>query len=124
MDVCREKLNYPDLRSKMIEMAHAYNPWVILIEDAGVGTGLIEDLRHESLNTIEIRATQPKETRAYIQSPKFQAGRVLFPKSAPWLPALEAEFLAFPAGRHDDQVDSTIQALAYEYIGGPDVVWL
>jgi len=116
MDVCREKLNYPDLKAKMIEMARLYNPWVILIEDTGVGTGLLEDLRLEDLNTVEIKPTQSKETRAHIQTPKFQSHRVLFRSSASWLSELEAEILAFPAGRHDDQVDSIVQALAYEYL--------
>ncbi|AML51914.1 hypothetical protein RC74_12135 [Falsihalocynthiibacter arcticus] len=116
MDVCREKLNYPDLKIKMIQMAHLYDPWIILIEDSGVGTGLLDDLRYEGLNTAEVKPTQSKETRAHIQTPKFESHRVLFPSSAPWLSALEAEVLAFPGGRHDDQVDSITQALAYEYL--------
>jgi len=124
MDVCREKLNYPDLRARMIDVARQYDPWVILIEDTGVGTGLLEDLRSEGLNTVEVAPTQPKVTRAYIQTPKFQSSRVRFPKFAPWLSALEAEVLAFPGGRHDDQVDSITQALAYEYACGPSVVWI
>jgi len=33
-----------------------------------------------------------------------------------WLSELEAEILAFPAGRYDDQVDSIVQALTYEYL--------
>ena len=124
LDVCREKLNYPDLKAKMIELAVLYNPWVILIEDTGVGTGLLEDLKHESLNTVEIKPSQSKEVRAHIQTPKFQSHRVLFPRSASWLSALEAEILAFPAGRHDDQVDSITQALAYEYLSGEDVIYI
>jgi predicted phage terminase large subunit-like protein len=28
------------------------------------------------------------------------------PADAPWLPDLRAELLAFPTGRHDDQVDA------------------
>jgi excisionase family DNA binding protein len=28
------------------------------------------------------------------------------PTSEPWYPALRAELLSFPAGRHDDQVDA------------------
>lgn len=116
LDVCREKLTYTELRAKMIEKAIEYDPSVILIEDAGVGTGLIEDLRHEGLNAVEIQPTQSKEIRAHIQTPKFQSSRVLFPRSAPWLSELEAEVLAFPSGRNDDQVDSITQALAYEYL--------
>jgi len=73
----------------MIEKAHEYDPSVILIEDAGVGTSLIDVLRHEGLNAVEVQPTQSKEIRAHIQTPKFQSSRVLFPRSAPWLSELE-----------------------------------
>ena len=35
------------------------------------------------------------------------------PQDAPWLAGWLDELLAFPNGRHDDQVDSTSQALSY-----------
>ncbi|MCP3971832.1 MAG: phage terminase large subunit [Rhodobacteraceae bacterium] len=78
----------------------------------------------EGLNTIDIKPTQSKQTRAHVQTPRFQSHRVLFPKSAPWLSEPKAEILAFPGGRHDDQVDSITQALACEYVVGPNVVWV
>lgn len=124
LDVFREKLNYTDLKARMIESAEWFNPWVILIEDTGVGTGLLDELRKEGLNAVDIRPTQSKEVRAHRQTPVFQSGRVFFPKSAPWLSDLVAELLAFPGSRHDDQVDSITQALAYEYVGVPSVVWI
>jgi phage terminase large subunit-like protein len=39
---------------------------------------------------------------------RFEAGLVLLPKEAPWLADLEAELLAFPNGRYDDQVDALL----------------
>ena len=42
-----------------------------------------------------------------------EAGLVLFPKRATFLPVLEAELLVFPQGPTDDQVDSITQALSY-----------
>jgi predicted phage terminase large subunit-like protein len=38
---------------------------------------------------------------------------MLFPKDAPWLADYLKELAAFPGGKHDDQVDSTTQALEY-----------
>ena len=35
------------------------------------------------------------------------------PREAPWLGQYLSELLAFPLGKHDDQVDSTSQALNY-----------
>jgi predicted phage terminase large subunit-like protein len=38
---------------------------------------------------------------------------VLIPESASWLEDFLAEILAFPNGRHDDQIDSLSQFLAW-----------
>jgi predicted phage terminase large subunit-like protein len=64
-----------------------------------------------------VPVTRDKETRAFVQTHKFQAGHVFFLKSASYLPDLMAELLTFPQSRHNDQVDSITQALAYEITG-------
>jgi predicted phage terminase large subunit-like protein len=38
---------------------------------------------------------------------------VLLPAEAPWLDEFRTELLRFPQGRHDDQVDSLSQFLAW-----------
>jgi predicted phage terminase large subunit-like protein len=86
----------------------------ILIEDAGVGTALVQELRGSQFSVIPIKPEHDKMTRMSIQSGKFESGRVYFPERASWLPELEAELLAFPGSRHDDQVDSISQALAHK----------
>jgi phage terminase large subunit-like protein len=45
------------------------------------------------------------------------AGVMLFPKGAPFLPELERELLTFPNGPHYDQVDSINQALNHKLSG-------
>jgi phage terminase large subunit-like protein len=52
-----------------------------------------------------------KEARFLIASSKFEGGQVHLPPEAQWLGAYLEELLAFPNARHDDQVDSTSQAL-------------
>ena len=56
-----------------------------------------------------------KLARAAILEPLFEAGRVFLVR-APWNEAWKAEFLGFPAGAHDDQVDSC-QIAAEELMG-------
>ena len=56
-----------------------------------------------------------KVTRLYVETAKFEAGLVHFKKDAPYMADLLAELLAFPHGKHDDQVDSITQALAYKF---------
>ena len=106
LDLVRAKLDYPGLRAEALRLAQQYQPWRILIEDTGVGTGLIADLCSGGHNAIAVTPIGNKADRLRIQSAKFEAGRVLLPARAPWLSDLVAELLAFPSGRHDDQVDS------------------
>jgi predicted phage terminase large subunit-like protein len=65
------------------------------------------------LPAIGIRPELDNIARISIHSSKFEAGLVVFPTTAAWLAGLEAELFAFPAAKHDDQVDSISQALAY-----------
>ena len=51
--------------------------------------------------------------RLHAHTAAFESGRVLVPRSAPWLDDYVAELIGFPGSRHDDQVDSTTQALTY-----------
>jgi phage terminase large subunit-like protein len=47
------------------------------------------------------------------QSAKIEAGHIHLPKEADWLDTFLHELLAFPTGRHDDQVDSVSQFLKW-----------
>jgi predicted phage terminase large subunit-like protein len=113
LDVVRDKFDYPQLKACAIRQASRYEPRVVLIEDAGVGTGLIAELRQRGINVVEVKPTTSKEARASVKSAMFEGGRVFFPERASWLPELQNELLSFPGSRHDDQVDSVVQALDY-----------
>ena len=58
-----------------------------------------------------LKPTQDKITRLAQQSAKIEAGMVFLPNNAPWLETFEKELIAFPNGKHDDQVDSLSQFL-------------
>ena len=88
-----------------------HRPTQILIEDSGVGTALIAELRRGGLNVKAIKPERDKVSRMSVASARIEAGQVFFPSQAPWLACLEEELLSFPHGRHDDQVDSISQAL-------------
>jgi predicted phage terminase large subunit-like protein len=47
-----------------------------------------------------------KLVRANPLKGRMQLGKVYFPKNASWFSTLQKEMLRFPAGKHDDQVDS------------------
>jgi predicted phage terminase large subunit-like protein len=116
--VLRDRLDYPNLRARAIAHAREHKASNIRIEDTGVGTALVAELKKAGLSAIGVKPEHDKVTRMSIQSAKFESRRVLFPTQAPWLADLEAELFAFPRARHDDQVDSIAQALAHEMPGG------
>jgi predicted phage terminase large subunit-like protein len=114
IDVLRGRFDFPTLRTKVFEQAKLHKASRILIEDAGFGTALIQELKTAHFSVIAVKPEYDKKIRMAIQSAKFQNGQVFFPKEAPWLRDLEDELFAFPSGRHDDQVDSISQALGHK----------
>jgi predicted phage terminase large subunit-like protein len=84
----------------------------VLIEEAGAGQHLWQDLRHRGpFRPIMLRPAADKVTRMVGQLGLIEDGDVLLPDDAPWLPTFISELRAFPTGRHDDQVDSLAQFL-------------
>jgi predicted phage terminase large subunit-like protein len=114
IDVLRGRFDYPTLRTKVSEHAKLHKPALILIEDAGFGTALIQELKTSHFSIFPVKPEYDKKIRMSIQSGKFASGRVFFPREAPWLADLEAELFAFPNSPHDDQVDSISQALGHK----------
>ena len=115
LHVFRGRLEYPELRRKVIALAQEHKCSRVLIEDAGPGMNLLQDLRHSpapgTLRPIGVRPEGGKLERMAAQTAKIEAGHLHLPENALWLPEFLAEVLAFPNGRHDDQVDSVSQFL-------------
>ena len=76
---------------------------------------LLQDLRHDlpqgMPRPIGRKPEGSKADRMVAQSAKIEAGHVYLPREAHWLDTFMLELLAFPNGRHDDQVDSVSQFL-------------
>ena len=85
----------------------------VLIEDAGSGTSLIQDLHADGVRVQAIRPLGDKVVRMSAQTARIEEGRVYLPELASWLEEFRSEVMAFPNGRHDDQVDLLAQALAW-----------
>lgn len=115
LDVFRVRLEYPDLRRRIIDMARAWKCNVLLIENAGPGQSLLQDFRNQPVLhvpvPIPVRPIQSKLMRMEAQASQIEAGQVILPEEAPWRADFLNEVLAFPRGRHDDQIDSLSQFL-------------
>jgi predicted phage terminase large subunit-like protein len=122
MDLTRGRHEYPGLKATAIAQAKKHRPQYILIEDAVTGTALAQELKSIYFGgaTRLVPIERDKIGRLYVHQAKFEAGLVLFPRGASFLPVLEAELLTFPQGKNDDQVDSISQALAFDSKGGFD----
>lgn len=84
-----------------------------LIEDKANGSAIISVLKKHIHGITPINPTESKTERAYSVTPIIEGGCVYIPENASWMPSFEDEILNFPAGAHDDQVDSMTQALNY-----------
>jgi predicted phage terminase large subunit-like protein len=113
VDLVRGRFDFTELKRAVMRLRAQWPEAHILIEDKGSGTSLIQELRREQVNTIPITPDVDKVTRLYATQPRFESGSVHFPENASWLDDLIGELLGFPEGRHDDQVDSMSQALAW-----------
>ncbi len=112
LDVFRGRLEAPDLRRRIMALSDHWAADATVIEDTELGRALLHDLRRtEAFRPILSRPGHDKEARLLAQSARFEAGQVHLPRDAAWLATYMDELLAFPNGRHDDQVDSTSQAL-------------
>jgi predicted phage terminase large subunit-like protein len=108
-------MEFPELKRTVRELASLWKADVVLIEDKSSGTQLIQELRAE--NFAIARAAPAidgdKVMRLRGQTARIEGGFVLFPEKAHWLHAYLLELTTFPNSRNDDQVDSTVYALAW-----------
>ena len=113
LDLVRGRWAFPDLQRKVIEGAQRYRPQAILIEDYASGTALQQALKQERFAVIPIKPKGDKVMRLHAHTAALEAGKVLLPKDAPWLDDFRCEVLAFPHGKHDDQVDALSQLMTW-----------
>jgi len=112
LDVFRERLEFPELKRKVVQLAEKYNVNEILIEDKASGQSLIQELERETrLPVKKIKVDRDKYSRLVAITPLIEAGKIVLPEGAHWVEQFINEFEEFPNGEFDDQVDSTTQAI-------------
>lgn len=124
LDVYRRKVEFPELKRAVRELATLHRADIVLIEDKVSGSSLIQDLRFEHFSRAQAAPVidGDKIMRLHSQTAKIEGGFVLFPKEAHWLETYLLELVTFPNSKYDDQVDSTVFALAWSTLN-PPCVW-
>lgn len=112
LDVDRARREGPDVVPAIRAALARWGSHVAWVEKAGFQIALIQEAQRAGLPVREALADRDKVARALPLTAAMEGGRVLLPTHAPWLYDLEAELLAFPRGRHDDQVDALGYACA------------
>jgi len=110
--------DYPTLREKAVKKFKQHDPDSILIEKKASGQSLIQDLRLTGLPIFEYQPDKDKVARAYSITSLFHNRRIFAPFRKDWAMEVIDETRAFPAGMHDDYVDTVTQALIWMRNGG------
>jgi predicted phage terminase large subunit-like protein len=112
LNVLRKRLEYPALKRAVRAEWEIFRADVILIEDKASGTQLIQELIAEGIHAVtQYKPDIDKIMRMHAQTAMIENGFVYLPHEAHWLAEYLREIAIFPNGKHDDQVDSTAQAL-------------
>lgn len=113
LDLWREQTNSMVWVEKRCEMVQAWRPIGWAAEkgqiDGSVGPWLDKRIKELGPQAYVLQHLFPTKGDKASRARSIQGHMALkglwYPPGAPWLPALLAELMAFPAGKHDDQVD-------------------
>lgn len=125
LDVYRGRHEFAELEAVVVSMIGGkWKPDAVVIELQGAGLPLVSKLRQRYYQgrpsregfRPQISTFNPvvdKEERFHLYKYKLEQQPFLIPEKTSWLQHYRHEFKTFPAGKNDDQVDSTIQFLAW-----------
>jgi len=119
LNAFRERAEFPRLKQIAVEQYKEWQPDGVIIEKKASGAPLIYELRAMGIPVQEFTPTRgnDKITRLNAVSDLFASGRVWVPDTH-WAEEVVNEVAEFPAGEHDDYVDSVSLALMRFRKGG------
>ena len=119
LDALKERMEFPVLKKRAKELYDYWKPDACIIEAKAAGMPLIFEMRAIGIPVSEYTPTRGNDKIARVNSISdlFSSGRVWRPETR-WAEEVVEEFASFPAGEHDDLVDSGTQALIRFRMGG------
>lgn len=114
LDIYRKRVQYPDLKAAVVELARHFQATTILIEDKQSGTQLIQELQRAGFSGIvPCMPVGDKKMRMSQSTSPIRNGFVHVPVDAAFMAEFLHECTVFPKGRYCDQIDALSQALDY-----------
>ena len=112
LNAFRDRMEFPELKRCAIEEYRDWEPDSVIIEKKASGAPLIYEMRAMGIPVQEFTPTRgnDKISRLNAVSDLFASGRVWAPASR-WAEEVIDEVAEFPAGTHDDYVDTVSMAL-------------
>jgi predicted phage terminase large subunit-like protein len=112
LNAFRDRMEFPTLKRVAVEQYDDWEPDSLIIEKKASGSPLIYEMRAMGIPVQEFTPTKgnDKITRLNAVSDLFASGIVWAPNRS-WAEAVIDEVASFPAGEHDDYVDSVSLAL-------------
>lgn len=119
LNAFRDRLEFPALKKRAIEQYRTWQPDTMIVEKKASGAPLIYELRAMGIPVQEYTPSrgQDKIARLNAVADLFASGIVWVPNRH-WADEVINEVAEFPAGEHDDFVDSTSLALMRFRLGG------
>jgi predicted phage terminase large subunit-like protein len=115
LDVVRRQMEFPELKRTVRDLADSWKADIVLVEDKASGTQIIQEMRADQFLKVQPAPKQDgdKYVRAYVQTTRIESGCMFLPEDAPWLYTYILELTSFPNSKYADQVDSTVNFLAW-----------
>jgi predicted phage terminase large subunit-like protein len=119
LDTLKERMEFPELKETAKQMYKEWEPDSLIVEAKASGAPLVFELRAMGIPVQEFVPSKGNDKIARLNavSDIFASGRVWVPETS-WAEELIDEVASFPAGDHDDLVDSMTQALLRFRRGG------
>lgn len=108
IDGFRERIEYPELKKKIVEKYDEFGPSAVLVEDRSSGQSLIQEFKYTHIPVIGVQVTKDKTIRMKDETDVIEAGKIFLPEyNPPWLEEYFEELTVFPYGSEDDYTDTT-----------------
>lgn len=118
LNAWKERMEFPELKRRMIEEYKEWEPDTFLVEKKSNGAALYQELRSMGMPISEYTPVKDKISRVNSITDLFASGMVWAPTDRRWAGEVITECAEFPVGTHDDYVDSCTQALIRFRKGG------